>query len=457
MEQQFSSLFTALRKNLASEELFNVRTEQFHEQSPGSVDTPADAAELLSNVRTPFDQLAENEFIMHANSSFLDQRRLLNAQYATLERQMDERLKHLEQLKFSRLQVLEEQRTNALHLVSHVQTYAEMVNDARQKKDKALLFQAQCKIQQLLEQCRGEISKETQRLRDHNRAQFETLSCASAAMQQRIICQRVLTLLLDQARHEVQVNNIGIVAHARDSHFPRSKQRRLIAASLHSPSKDASPSDDETVVPELDTATASDDILLLWNPDLKFRGSQALSKELLELFLQNELNALPDRGVAHEPDISSSPQFYAVTQISKTVMRSRSNKKPASASTPASAAPSRRRRGSATMDDSSATNSIQDLTWKTARDPSSLLSQLSESLHLSPSQQSPKNSPTKATPKDQRLFPATTPVSASCIRWMLMPEELIGGFVYYKVEDFAKAPHRVRSTRLSDCYRQFDS
>ena len=276
MEQQFAALFSGLRQKLASSELANVRGDDdaaggdpsftggsFFRCSPLSPSSSGNNAKTKS--QTPHKQnraataaaqqhqwqqqpQPENELLVRVQPSFFfDQRKLLKAEHAAIARLLEERARMLREVHAARAESVADARAMLEARIREVRDHAQGVDQLRRWQDRTLLFQAQLRIRQLLEQCRGEIAKETRRMRAHNRLQVETLSGASLAVRQVAAVQSLLAALVHEAaaaaaaaaaavgtnaseESSVSVNSIGIVAHARGSHLPHEKERERLAA-----------------------------------------------------------------------------------------------------------------------------------------------------------------------------------------------------------------------------------
>ena len=477
MEQQFSALFTCLRQKLASSELVNTVPDVAGSLQPAaSLDEEALVEGLYP---TQQSVQPENALLLRVQGSFLDQHQLVQPAYTAIVSRLDSRLEKLRQVHHGRLATLSDERAFFAGRVKELRAYFATVDKLRRWHDNRMFFQAQQKIQLLLEQCKGEIVKETRRLRAHNRLQFETLSSAAIAVRQLAVYQKLLALLMHESKVDVQINNIGIVAHTRGSHLPKQREREhlaLAAATVSRPGTSSSlaqlavqdqtgesSAQNSATASALPSSAHSNDILLLWNRDARFRGSCNLAKEVLDRFLQQDVDQHLDHGntTATRNDdsdtssvgvVSQLPEFYAIVQIAKTVVTSRSTKKHSGSAKQVQAA------------EGDLSNAIERA-WEHCNHAAELVSKLDSLLHLSssssrrtkglnavpnsnkkksvspkvPTQKTPTGSPIGRTqgmdsPADSpRLFSATTPLTSSSIHWVTSPRSMASGFLYYCV------------------------
>ena len=201
MDQQFAALFTALRQKLASSDLANARSDDgdVTATSPSHSTLFSPSRKRLHPQQPHHQMQPENQLILQVQSSFLDQRKALNSEYSSLVNQLDTRLARLQQLHKAQIGAASHERECFAARVSAVQQYVRGVLSMREWHDRNVFFGAHRKIQLLLQQCRGEISKETRRLRAHNRVQAETLSSASTAVRQLAAFKTMLALLVHDA------------------------------------------------------------------------------------------------------------------------------------------------------------------------------------------------------------------------------------------------------------------
>lgn len=518
MEQQFSALFTCLRQKLASSELVNTVPDVAEDfQQAASPDEDA----LVEGLYPSQQSLQpENALLLRVQGSFLDQHQLVQPAYTATVNRLDSRLEKLRQVHHGRLATLSDERAFFAGRVKELRAYFATVDKLRRWQDNRMFFQAQQKIQLLLEQCKGEIVKETRRLRAHNRAQFETLSSAAIAVQQLAVYQKLLALLLHEGSKngdDVQINNIGIVAHTRDSHLPKQREREHLAlaaaaaaaatnASSRPGTSSSSSSSSRSAVqdqagdssaressaaasstsPPSSGGAHSNDILLLWNRDARFRGSCDVAKEVLDRFLQQDVDrrhldddrhrgrsttraardeAPPDEGTHVMGVVSQLPEFYAIVQIAKTVVvTSRAKKQHAGGGGGGGGA-----KQVQTTEGGDPAATASGRAWEHCENATELVSKLDALLHLSspssrrskgpnssdkkksvsPKVPTRKKSPatgggspidhsshtTKGSPPadSPRLFSATTPLTTSSIHWATSPRSMASGFLYYCV------------------------
>lgn len=458
MNQHFAALFVGLRQKLALESsLSNVELNNIE----GSGGLMNDFVAQDNTYTNDLHEGPETEFLLHNHRTFLDQQIIRQNEYNRVVENLDSRAKQLEKHHFAVKQMLKTYHHMAMGRINSIQSYCKAVIQTRRRQDDHMLLQAQKKLQLLLQQCLGEISKETNRLRDHNHIQFETLSAANIAIQQRVQIQKVLTLLAHELGDNIQINNIGIIAHAKGSHLSGYHQQPKIrsVAKMGTETQDGSHKneDEKEATQGGKSRSIGDDILLQWHADVRYKDSRDLIKELLNSFFQSQLrNSLCSYDARTMPAIV--PEFFGVTQIVKNVIVKRNVKKMSNSvknkrycsennnndsaskfdgfSSAASRILNKHRQSAPNNHNGNDTASIAvGLQWKSCDNVESLIDEVNLTLKNITNNSDDVLQSRKAGKSKACFFPATMALSTSCFCWCLPAGVNLNSFVFYRIDD----------------------